>query len=106
MNRVDRGTRARRVGELVAEPAVAQLPHPPQRTLRAAPDPDRQAPALRRLRLHADRRDLVVLPLEVDLGVAPVGAKQPDRLVHAGAAGAEALAERLVFRFLPADAHA
>src|SRR5207249_5314974 len=67
-------------------------------------DPDREPASLRGLGLHADRRDLVVPALEVDLRVAPARAQEPDRLVHPRPTGVEILAERLVFGLLPADA--
>src|SRR5207249_10136467 len=66
-------------------------------------DPDREPASLRGLGLHADRRDLVVPALEVDLRVAPARAQEPDRFVHPRPTGVEILAERLIFGLLPAD---
>ena len=45
-----------------------------------------------------------MLALEVDPLIAPVSPQQVDGLVHAPPAVLEVLTERLVFRFLPADA--
>jgi len=95
-----------RVGDPAGEPPVAQSPHPTIRGLRAATDPDRQAPALRWLRLHAHRDDAVVPFGDIHLGVAPARAEQSNGVVHPRAARVEVLAEGLVFRLLPAHAHA
>ena len=79
-----------------------QPAHAAERGFREPADPDRQAAALRRLRLHRHRHRRVVRARQVDLGVGPVRSQEPDRLVHPRPAVAERLAERLVLRLLPA----
>src|SRR5437762_12739739 len=52
-DRGDGSVRGLGVGHPAGEPAIAQSPHASIGGLGAATDPDRQTPALRRLRLHA-----------------------------------------------------
>src|SRR5262249_50356554 len=76
---------ARAIGILHAtgQPAVAEPSPAPIGRLGVAPDPNGEAGALRRLRLHAHGHGAVVRAVEAHLRVAPVGAQEPDRLVHA-----------------------
>src|SRR5712691_11653082 len=67
-------------------PRVAQLERPPDRTLRAAADPD--LGLRRRVRFGGRVVERPVLPFEIALAV-PEGAQQPDRLVGTLAAALE-----------------
>ena len=89
-----------------AHPPVAELAGAPQGHRPEPTDPDRQALALRRLGLHGDLLGEEPGPALLDALVAPARPQVGDGLVHPPAAGPVVLAERLVLRGLPADAHA
>src|SRR6266540_6199365 len=80
-------------------PHVPQLERPPDRTLRAATDPDLRLRGRVRLRGHALERP--VLPFEVALAV-PERAHQPDRLVGTPAAALKRNAHVVELVLVPA----
>ena len=102
VNALDGAPGIARLRHAAGQPAVPEPADPAVRDLGVAADPDRQAPALWRLRLHGHGHRGVVRPDRAHLCVTPVGPEQADGLVHARASRLEALAERVVLRFLPA----
>src|ERR1700675_4490260 len=104
VNALDGAPGIARLRHAAGQPAVPEPADPAVRDLGVAADPDRQAPALWRLRLHGHGYRGVVRADRAHLCVTPVGPEQADGLVHARAPGLEALAERVVLRFLPAHA--
>src|SRR5436309_7726180 len=105
-DRLERHARARGIADAAGQPSVAQPADATPRGLGHPADPDRKAASLRRLWLHRHRRDGIARPRGVHLRLAPPRAEQRDRLVHAGAARSEILAERLVLGLLPAHTDA